>query len=108
MVRSKQIDDACCFDSSPLSTWRTLREKLHSRFRGPWWQGYANEDVDELLDRAQRTADVATRQDVYRRAYRIIRDDAAWIFLYSPMGFWGAGPRASGWRPEVDGLIRPV
>ncbi|MEZ4617059.1 MAG: ABC transporter substrate-binding protein [Caldilineaceae bacterium] len=26
MVKAKQIDDACCFDSSPLSTFRTLRE----------------------------------------------------------------------------------
>ena len=35
MVRNKLIHDACCFDSSPLSTYRVLREKLHSKIRGP-------------------------------------------------------------------------
>jgi hypothetical protein len=42
MVRAKQIQDGCCFDSSPRSTFRVLREKLHSGLRGPWWEACAN------------------------------------------------------------------
>jgi len=108
MVRSKQIDDACCFDSSPLSTYRVLREKFHSRLRGPWWQGYANPEVDTLIEKAQATVDVARRREVYRQAYRLIRDDAAWIFLYAPTFSWGVGRRARGWSASVDGLVRFV
>jgi ABC-type transport system substrate-binding protein len=108
MVRAKKIDDACCFDSSPLSTYRVLREKFHSRLRGPWWQGYANPEVDRLIERAQATVDVARRRDIYHRAYRLIRDDAPWIFLYAPTISWGVGPRARGWSAAVDGLVRFV
>jgi peptide/nickel transport system substrate-binding protein len=106
MVRAKQIDDACCFDSSPLSTYRVLHEKFHSGVRGPWWQGYSNPEVDALIDQAQATADNARRRDLYRRAYRMIRDDAPWIFLYSPTYSWGVGPRVRGWTAGNDGLIK--
>jgi peptide/nickel transport system substrate-binding protein len=106
MVRAKQIGDGCCFDSSPLSTYRVLREKLHSRVAGPWWQGYANNEVDALIDVAATTLDDAERQAIYRRAYRTIRDDAPWIFLYSPLLVDGAGPRLAGWQPAINGLAR--
>ena len=89
MVKAKRIDDACCFDSSPLSTWRVLREKFHAGVRGAWWQGYGNSEVDALLDQAVTVIDTDRRQALYRRAYRLIRDDAPWIFLYSPKLAWG-------------------
>jgi len=108
MVRAKRIDDACCFDSSPLSTYRIFREKVHSGVRGPWWQGYSNPEVDMLIDQAQAAVDIAVRRALYRRAHRIIRDDAPWIFLYSPIYLWGIGPRARGWTAGIDGLINLV
>lgn len=106
MVKAKQIDDACCFDSSPLSTFRPLREKFHSGIRGPWWQGYINPEVDKLLDQAQATPGTAERQKIYRQAYRLIRDDAPWIFFYSPTLAWGVGLRARGWKPTIDGIVK--
>ncbi len=108
MVRDKQMDDAACFDSSPMSTYRILREKLHSGLAGPWWQGYTNPEVDTLLDRARATIDVDARRDVYRQVYRLVRDDAPWIFLYNPTLFWGVGPGAQGFEPRVEGLIWPA
>ncbi len=106
MVKAKQIDDACCFDSSPLSTFRPLREKFHAGVAGPWWLGYANPQVDALIDQARATVDTAQRQQIYRRAYGLIRDDAPWIFLYNPSLAWGIGPRAQDWQPDIDGVIR--
>ncbi len=106
MVKAKRIDDACCFDSSPLSTWRVLREKFHAGVRGSWWQGYSNPQVDALLDQASAVIDPDRRQVLYRRAYRLIRDDAPWIFLYNPTLAWGLGPRAGTAEPGVDGAIR--
>lgn len=104
-VKNKSIHDACCFDSSPLSTYRVLREKFHSQVQGPWWQGYCNLKVDELLDKARSTPDREPRQELYRHAYRIIHEDAPWLFLYSPSLLWAVGPRGRGWKPEVDGTI---
>lgn len=105
MVRGKNIHDACCFDSSPRSTFRVLREKIQSTLRGPWWLGYRNETVDALIVKSQATLDDGERQALYREIYQIVRDDAPWIFLYRPTRFWGAGPALSDWEPRPDGLL---
>jgi peptide/nickel transport system substrate-binding protein len=106
MVREKRIGDMCCFDSSPRSTFRVLREKLHSGFKGPWWEGYSNLEVDRLAWEAQRTFDDEARRRVYQRVFRVVRDDAPWVFLYRPNYHWAVGQMARGWKPEPDGLVR--
>ena len=105
MVRAKKIHDGCAFDSSPRSTFRVLREKLHSGLRGPWWEGYANPQVDALIARAQATVADGERQRIYREIYAIVRNDAPWVFLYRPTNYWGARETVSGWTPRADGLI---
>jgi peptide/nickel transport system substrate-binding protein len=105
MVRDKKINDACCFDSSPRSTFRVLREKLHSGLRGPWWEGYRNPQVDALIEKAQATVADADRQKLYREIYTIVRDDAPWVFLYRPTHYWGVRPTITGWTPRPDGLV---
>ncbi len=105
MVREKRINDAAGFDSSPRSTYRVLREKIHSGLRGPWWEGYENEEVDSLIEKAQATVSDADRQAIYRQIYTIIRDDAPWIFLYNPTLYWGVGPTMKDWKPRADGLL---
>ena len=105
MVRDKKINDACCFDSSPRSTFRVLREKLHSTLRGPWWEGYANPRVDALIAKAQATVSDAERQKIDREIYTIVRDDAPWVFLYRPTNYWGARATVAGWTPRADGLL---
>jgi len=105
MVRSKNIRDACCFDSSPRSTYRVLREKLQSTLRGPWWEGYESEEVNTLILRAQATLPEDERRALYRRIYSIVRDDAPWVFLYRPTNFWGTGPALKDWKPRPDSLL---
>jgi peptide/nickel transport system substrate-binding protein len=104
MVRRKQIADAAGFDSSPRSTYRVLREKLHSGLRGPWWEGYENPEVDALIEEAQGTVSDPERQAIYRRIYGIVTSDAPWIFLYNPTLYWGVAPGTE-WTPRVDGLL---
>ena len=106
MVRAKQIADACCFDSSPLSTYRVLREKLHGGVAGPWWQGYANDEVNALIDQAAATVSDTERHACYRRACQLIRDDAPWLFLYAPLMVDGVGPGLAGWQPAINGIVR--
>ena len=106
MVREKRIRDACCFDSSPRSTFRVLREKLQSTLRGPWWQGYESAAVNALIKQAQAAFADAERQALYRRIYAMVRDDAPWIFLYRPTNFWGARETVVGLdSPRSDGLL---
>ena len=105
MVRAKRIQDGCAFDSSPRSTFRVLREKIQSSLEGPWWEGYENERVDELIVRAQATVSDEERQAIYREIYAMVRDDAPWIFLYNPTYYWGVGPKLANWSPRADGLL---
>jgi peptide/nickel transport system substrate-binding protein len=105
MVRSKKINDGCCFDSSPKSTYRVLREKIQSTLRGPWWQGYENEQVNDLIGRAEVTFSNPERQQIYRDIYTLVRNDAPWIFLYRPTRYWGVGPTLKDWEPRTDGLV---
>ena len=110
-VKNKQIGDAACFDSSPASTYRLLREKFDSRLAGPWWLGYRNADVDAAIDLGARTADVAARRAIYRRAYNLISEDAAWLFLYNPKRLTAIRVECSAnleppdWTPSLGGLI---
>jgi len=106
MVKAKRIHDACCFDSSPLSTYRVLREKFHSGVAGPWWQGYHNAAVNELLDQARATPNDTARRALYRHAYRLLRADAPWIFLYRPTLCWGVRTPAQHASITSEGLIR--
>jgi peptide/nickel transport system substrate-binding protein len=105
MVRDKDINDACCFDSSPRSTYRVLREKLLSTLQGPWWQGYENAEVNALIKKAEATFDDEQRREIYRRIYTLVREDAPWIFLYSPTRYWGVRTSLENWKPRADGLL---
>jgi peptide/nickel transport system substrate-binding protein len=104
-VRLKQIHDMCVFDSSPLSTFRVLREKIDSRFKGSWWQGYRNTDVEALLDQAAITIDDARRERLYRECFRLLCEDPPWLFLYNHQEITGVAPALSGWRMPDDGII---
>lgn len=81
-VRDKQIGDLCVFDSSPMSTFRVVYEKIDSRVAGSWWQGSANPTVEHLLDQARRTVDDGARARLYGDIYRALQADPAWIPLY--------------------------
>jgi peptide/nickel transport system substrate-binding protein len=104
-VRTRRIHDAACFDSSPHSTFRLFLEKFHGGARGPWWLGYDNPTFDAIVDDAARRPQVEARATAYRRAARILRDDAPWLFLYGPHLGWGLSDRAGPWVPTSDGLV---
>ena len=105
MVREKRIHDGACFDSSPRSTYRVLREKLHSGLEGPWWEGYHSDAVNTLIEEAEATISDPERQAIYREIYSIVRDDAPWIFLYRPIRYWGVSLQLPEWKPRADGLL---
>ena len=109
MVRGKNIADMGVFDSSPLSSYRVLREKLHSGFTGPWWQGYHNPQVNQLMEKAWATPDEVERTGIYQQAYRIISEDASWLFLYCPKDLWvvrtSLKEALPDWEPGLSGLV---
>jgi peptide/nickel transport system substrate-binding protein len=87
-VAAKELSGLSCFDSSPLSTYKVLHEKLDSSFAGTWWQGYHHEGINGLLARAAATANSASRRQLYWHIYRILHDEAPWVYLYQPTRYW--------------------
>jgi peptide/nickel transport system substrate-binding protein len=59
---------------------------------------YSNPEIDSLLDDARSTNDPELRQSLYAMALQILRDDAAWLFLYSEAQIVAI-------RDDVQGLI---
>lgn len=106
-VRLKDIHDLCVFDSSPLSTFRVLKEKIDSRFEGSWWQGYANTGVEKLLDQAQATIDDTHREDLFRQCYQQLKKDPPWLYLYNYKNITCMASDLSGWTPPVHNIIDP-
>ena len=105
MVRRKEIRDMCVFDSSPMSTYRVLYEKIDARIAGSWWQGYANRSVEALIDQGRMTTDRAARAAIWQKAYKLLQDDPAWLTLYNPLrviGLTGAHPA---FEMPADGVI---
>jgi len=104
-VRLKQIHDLCVFDSSPMSTFRVLHEKVDSRVRGSWWEGYANPAVEALIDRARRMVDDDARGSLFQECYRLLQADPPWLYLYNHrrgIAVRGAHPR---WAMRRDGIL---
>lgn len=105
MVRRKEIRDMCVFDSSPMSTYRVLYEKIDARVAGSWWQGYSNPKVEALIDKGRVTTDRAARAETWQQAYALLQDDPAWLTLYNPIrviGLVGAHPD---FAMPADGVI---
>lgn len=105
-VRTKQVGDLCCFDSSPASPYRIFREKLDSRRAGPWWLGYHNPAVNADLDRAAETAGDEERHGLFRSVFRHVHDDAPWLFLYAPDNLWLRSPKWAAVLPSPEGRLR--
>lgn len=62
-----------------------LDVRFHSKFVGASNDsGYANPELDRVLDEARTLDDPVARAVRYRRAERILHDDAPWIWGYHP------------------------
>ncbi len=59
--------------------------------------GYANADVDALLDRGRVERDPAARIELYQQAERLILEDVAWIPLYFSVAHVVVNKAVEGW-----------
>jgi len=61
---------------------------------------YANPELDDVLDRARGELDPARRAALYRRADRILYDDAPWIWDYHRLATEVTQPYVRGYEPH--------
>lgn len=57
---------------------------LHSNNIGPNgnYTGFSNKDFDEITMKARTETDPAVREELYKRAESIAREEAPWLFIY--------------------------
>ncbi|MBT5267796.1 MAG: peptide ABC transporter substrate-binding protein [Rhodospirillaceae bacterium] len=104
-VRDKQIHDMCVFDSSPMSTFRVLNEKIDSRNQGSWWQGYRNVEVERLLDRSRITVEDAEREQLHNQCFALLCEDPPWLYLYNHTRVLGLAGEHAGFSMRADGIL---
>ena len=104
-VRDKQIGDMCVFDSSPMSAFRVLAEKLDGRSPGAWAQGYNDDQVNGLIDEARATPEDNAREAVYREAYGRLRQNPAWLTLYNRVRAIACAGNSGGAQTRPDGIL---
>ena len=67
---------------------------------------YDSPAMDDLLDRARLTPDVAARQGLYRQVLELERKDLPLIYLWTPKNVVGMRKEVTGFTQVPDGLIR--
>lgn len=67
--------------------------------------GYANPEVDALLDAANTETDRAKRATMYSEAEAIVNRDLPKIYLWVAQDLYGVSTKLSGWRPSSDSRI---
>ena len=70
------------------------------------YHGYANPDVDELLDSARQETDMEARKELYDQAVTMIVDHASYVYLYNPDVVHAWGPDVGGYEPRPDRALR--
>ncbi len=78
----------------------------HHSEGGNNYQGFANAELDSLLDSGRTETDQAARKDIYDQAAQIIVDEASYIYLYNPDVVQGWSPDLSGYEVRGDRAIR--
>jgi peptide/nickel transport system substrate-binding protein len=61
--------------------------------------GYANPEVDQLLEKGRATFDQRERARLYQQAQKLIAADAPAVFLVYPAEIQALGKRVQGWVP---------
>ena len=102
----KRIGHMALFDSSPLSTYRVLQEKISSQTQGLWWQGVTDSKADQLVDAAHLTVDNGKRREAYSRCLSWLHDNPHWLYLYHPVKLFAHRTELSGIEVDHAGLIR--
>jgi peptide/nickel transport system substrate-binding protein len=105
-VSEKRIGDMAVFDSSPLSTYRVLQEKISSEKQGLWWQGVAEEEADRLIEAARRTVSREQRRASYERCLRWLHHNPPWLYLYHPTRLYAHRREKPGVFVDHAGLLR--
>jgi peptide/nickel transport system substrate-binding protein len=67
--------------------------------------GYANPELDALLDAANTELDQSKRAELYQQAEAIVNRDLPKVYLWVAKELYGVSEKVSGWQPSADSRI---
>jgi len=67
--------------------------------------GYANAEVDALLEGAGKEVDRGKRAEAYAKAEAIVNRDVPKVYLWVAQDLYGVSTKLSGWQPSSDSRI---
>lgn len=74
-----------------------------SQYRSDWRYTFIqNAELDKLIDDGVKEPDVAKRTAIYKRAMRIIHDEAPVVPMFQGLDIYGSSSRVKGLRPTGD------
>lgn len=100
----KRIGDLALFDSSPNSTFRILDDKISSRTRAVWWQGYENAEVQSLIEEANGVVGEG-RKEAYGKVLEALNRDPPWLYLVHPVVVLATRKGVEGVRVDHRGAL---
>ena len=86
-------------DAYPL--WHSESDKLG----GFNLVGYHNEEVDRLIEKAEKRTDMAEVGRLYRKIFRIIAEEKPYIFLYIPDSISVVNRKIAPIEPSIVGIM---
>lgn len=104
-VGRKQIGDMAIFDSSPQSTFRVLDDKISSRARGVWWQGFEDAEAERQISQANSAVTFAARRAAYGQCLSYLAENPPWLYLVHPIVVLGCRAGAAGLGVDHKGII---
>lgn len=99
-VGRKEMGDMAIFDSSPQSTYRVLDDKISSRNKAVWWQGFDDAETETLIARANAAVLPEDREAAYAACLSRLSANPPWLYLFHPTDIFAA--RAGLFGLDID------
>ena len=74
-----------------------------AQYRSDWRYSYVtNPELDKLIDAGAQEVDPAKRAEIYKKAAKIMHDEASVLFLFQAVDLYGVTDRVKGFLPRGD------
>lgn len=105
-IGRKEMGDMAIFDSSPHSTYRILNDKISSKPKAVWWQGYSDPQTEGLIAAANQAVDDDARDVAYARCLTRLHQNPPWLYLVHPVDVFAARKEISGLAIDHKGTLK--
>lgn len=68
--------------------------------------GYSSPELDQLFAEGKATTDLSQRQAIYKQISEQLEDNAAWVWLYTPISYTVTANGVSGFTPMPNGSLQ--